>query len=433
MSLNPLQPAAMDFGPRVPGADDCLNAAIVGPLMAALIQAQGEPAVCVEGVQISKVRRSASKHRHPHPITLVYEVDVRDLESQRRSRRRFYGKLCRPGAIAAAPLPAQAWRLEALDLLLWPWPADPGLPQLTSLLDPVCTRASWGFAATQVEVLRYEPEVRATLVYTHAGQAGTERLFAKTFADERAQAVAARFSHFAQRAKVDPDAPRVAETLGVDASGRTLWQREVFGRPFDARELIPTPGARLALAHALAEVHQAPLALASTKVRDRRHWLAELARRHRKLTRVLPQLGPQVDALKSALECSAARLEEPALSLIHGDCHPGQFWLQGERVVVFDLDEVCLGDPMEDLAEFTVRLRREGDPLAWEPALVQAYAQVAPQRFDAHRLQWHGALQHLLQAARAFVFQAPGWRQQAEVQVARALDLSLSLAEEVGA
>ena len=131
-------------------ADDCLNPAIVGPLLAALMRARGEPPVSVERVQISKVRRSASRHRHPHPITLLYELELQELDSPRRSCRRFYGKLCRPGAIAAAPLPAQAWHLEALDLLLWPWPADPGLPQLRELLDPACTRGPWGFAATQV-------------------------------------------------------------------------------------------------------------------------------------------------------------------------------------------------------------------------------------------------------------------------------------------
>ena len=41
---------------------------------------------------------------------------------------------------------------------------------------------------------------------------------------------------------------------------------------------------------------------------------------------------------------------------------------------------------------------------------LSAYARVAPQHFCRQRLRWHMAVQQLLQASRAFVFQVADWR-----------------------
>jgi hypothetical protein len=44
-----------------------------------------------------------------------------------------------------------------------------------------------------------------------------------------------------------------------------------------------------------------------------------------------------------------------------------------------------------------------------EAPFLAHYAAVAPERFDAVSLSWHLAVQSLLQASRAFVYQAPDW------------------------
>jgi hypothetical protein len=51
-------------------------------------------------------------------------------------------------------------------------------------------------------------------------------------------------------------------------------------------------------------------------------------------------------------------------------------------------------------------------------AVVEQYAACAPGRFDRRRLDWHLAVQSLLQASRAFVFQQPGWADELERRLA---------------
>jgi aminoglycoside phosphotransferase (APT) family kinase protein len=94
-------------------------------------------------------------------------------------------------------------------------------------------------------------------------------------------------------------------------------------------------------------------------------------------------------------------------------------WLDNERVVLFDFDEFTLGDPMEDLAGFVTKLGRVATGSEFAAQLLDAYSRMAPERFCQRRLQWHLAIQHLLQASRAFVFQVNDWRLELERRLAR--------------
>ena len=97
---------------------------------------------------------------------------------------------------------------------------------------------------------------------------------------------------------------------------------------------------------------------------------------------------------------------------IHGDFHVGQLRVNGARMMVFDLDELAIGDPLEDLASFVVKCQLS-DPVLAQSAcerLMDAYAAPAPAAFDPRRMDWHLAVQWLHKASRAFVFQRPGWR-----------------------
>jgi hypothetical protein len=56
--------------------------------------------------------------------------------------------------------------------------------------------------------------------------------------------------------------------------------------------------------------------------------------------------------------------------------------------------------------------------------MLAAYSRHAPTRFDGRRLHWHLAVQQLLQAGRAFVFQVPDWHSQIESRLSRAESLA---------
>lgn len=389
--------------------ETCLDAAAMRELLSAWLP--GAPDIA--DLRIAQARRSASRRRHPHPLTAVYEIGLRDGSAQR-----WYAKTWRDGASLVALPGSGATPVPPLDMLLWRWPADPGLPQLRELLDVRLALAWRGEAdagtAAEVAVLRWEPEQRATLRYRHGG----EVLYAKTFADDRGARIHERFVHFWQLAQHDAAAPRVAEPLRWHAATRSVWQAAAPGVPLAESLSCGASGEWVTpLARALATLHAARIAGIDER-HDPAHWVAEARRRARKLARALPVLADPAARLADAIERRAADWASRPLALIHGDFHAGQVGVEATagRVVFHDFDEFALGDPMEDLAAFVTRL----PPGCGAEALVQAYARVAPQHFGAERLRWHRAVQTLLQASRAFVFQRPGWPAEAAQRLARA-------------
>jgi hypothetical protein len=148
----------------------------------------------IDAVRVSKIHRSSSLRRDPHPISMCLDLDVREVASGKRSEQCFYAKAYRGGASAAAfaaidqggmvppKVGAALAHVAVLDMLMWAWPNDPSLPQLAVLLDvshrvqhlPEAVRAL-GKTIRAVEVLRYQPERRATLRYTLADAALTPR------------------------------------------------------------------------------------------------------------------------------------------------------------------------------------------------------------------------------------------------------------------
>lgn len=384
------------------------------------------PQGAIDALRITKAHRSASRRRDPNPLTFCCEVDIAGAAALR-----LYGKVYRCGASAQARLGTDALHVPTLDLLLWRWPADPGLPQLAQLLSPQCTEPLWGAAAAEVQMLRHEPERRATLRYRHADG---RVIFAKTFCDARGLAVYDRFAWIWQRSQHHANAPRVARPLRCSDEGHTLWQEAAQGTPLlQWPRVDPLGGPNLdwvqPLAHAIASVHGAPPAFAGATPRDTAHWLAEVRRRRNKISRVLPELTGPAHATASAIEQAAARLPACRPALIHGDFHPDQAWFDGQRIVLFDFDEFALGDPMEDLAEFIVKLPEGGGSAQVIALWLGAYAQLAPQHFCRVRLRWHLAVQQLLQASRAFVFQVADWRGEVQRRLARAADLAAQLDE----
>jgi Ser/Thr protein kinase RdoA (MazF antagonist) len=397
--------------------DACLDAEALRAHLQPVLAAHG----VIDAVRITKVHRSASRHRDPNPLKFCCEADLRGGVTLK-----LYGKVYRAGASAHAAQGTPALHVPELDLLLWLWPCDPGLPQLPHLLAPSVAEPFWGEPAADVAVPRYEPERRATLRYTHADD---RVLYAKTFCDARGELVYRRFAWMWQRSQQRADAPLVARPLQCSVDGRTLWQEAARGTPLLQSPLgeqmdPPKSDWILPLAQAIATVHEAPIKLAGPTPRDCEHWLTEVRRRRKKISRVLPELTALADATANAIVHAAARLPAHEPTLIHGDFHPDQVWFDSTRIVLFDFDEFALGDPMEDLAEFIVKLPAGSGSNRLVTLWLGAYAQIAPQRFCRQRLAWHMAVQQLLQASRAFIFQIDDWRGEARRRLERAHEMA---------
>lgn len=394
----------------------------------------------IDTLRVMKARRNTSLRRNPCPMTMCYELQGRDIATGRVGTQVLYGKVFRAGfaedvyraqdrSRLARPAfgPALAY-LPELDMVLWAVPNDPGLPQLARLMDPAQARRLLPSAALatsrldpEVELLRYEPERRATLRYT-LKDANADKmctLYAKTFCDDRARHVHARFEYFWQLAQTDAGAPLVAQPLGYSDATRTAWQASARGTPLlqalqsaDAMALIDR------VASALARLHAAPETLSiSGAPRSAAHWLGEARRRQKKISRADPALAARVARVVDVIAAHGERETTRPLGLIHGDFHPEQIWVHDGRVVLFDFDEFTFGDPMEDLAEFVLKLERAGIRSELVSALVRRYAAHAPQRFDRRSLDWHLAVQALLLASRAFVFQEGDWAAELECRL----------------
>jgi hypothetical protein len=75
----------------------------------------------IEGLRVVKLRRSSSRQRHPHPLTLCVDLDVHAPARGLRGVQRLYGKAYRQGASAAAHARALAGALApaAFGAPLW--------------------------------------------------------------------------------------------------------------------------------------------------------------------------------------------------------------------------------------------------------------------------------------------------------------------------
>lgn len=407
----------------------------------------------IEALQVLKMRRSSSRRRHPHPLTVCVDLQVHEPATGRRGIQRLYGKAYREGAsagayaqalasaVAPAGFGAALAHLPAHDMLWWAWPNDPGLPQLPTLLDPLRLAAhlpaacggAVGVAA--VQALRYEPERRATLrCRLRDGRVIYGKTFSRALCDGHAATVLARFEHAWSQAAQDPLAAAVAQPLGQDEATHCFWQAAAPGVPL--RELTDddaVPALRR-LGQALARLHTTPLALGETH--SVAHWLSEARLRAQKIIRVAPPLAARAAALVQRLEAAAQTLPSLPLSLVHGDFHPEQVWVHEGRPLLFDFDEFALGQPMEDLAAFITKLRQAkgvSDTLrkAGSRALLQGYRAAAPGHWQPQWLQWHQTVQALVQASRAYVFQVPGWPAELALRLAVAERCAMALQEVV--
>lgn len=454
MILTPTLPTSLPPARTLPDLDRYVDASRMQPLLQSRLPGFADGALRLLSLHIDSVRRSTSRERNPCPLSLCYHLQVRDEATGREGPQTLFAQVLRGdgAALACAQVPRGrltppsfgaplvAW--PDLQLLLWALPNDPGLPQLSSLLSPprlVARLQQLGLAAAgdtaTVELLRHVPQDRACLRVQCRDAAGQARpvLFAKTFADDRAAHIHPQFQQAWKACQGDAGAPLVARPLAHDAAWRCLWQAQAPGLPLTDCLAGGAGNASVAqAAAALAWLHGSGLAPSvDAPARTVDWWLNEVRRRCRKIERVDPQRAAEAGAIAQTLALTAARVSARPLGLIHGDCHPGQFWLHAGRAVLFDFDEITLGDPMEDLASGLVRLSQPGLPRALGDAWVQAYAARAPARFDEPSLAWHLTVQSLLQVTRTFIYQQAGWRDAFGQRLAVASQRAASLARGV--
>ena len=381
----------------------------------------------VEGCEIvhARYRTSDEDRRRGRPfLSICYELSVRDTGTRTkdqqvvhvraytngRSRRRFE-------AAGDASL-----HLPELDAVLWAFPNDPRLAHLPDVIDPGAVRRHLpydrlppGFQSpadvdeVNVQVVRYKPEVRCTTRYRlRGGPAGAQRtltLYGKTFRHDGAGEIARRMETLRAQLAGDPRGFIVPRPLGCDPSVKTVWQEGLPGTPLN--DVIDAGNHRQlmdATARGLAGLHGVALeGLARTSLVDRlRAVRAETAL----LSQAFPASRARLRSVTSRVEKDAPLLAPGREGLVHGDFLLKQLVLSEGRLGVFDLDNLSVGDPIQDLANFIVDETRNLHHPRRDPRLVpsmvatflDSYRSHTDWEVSAERLRWHARVQLLRDA-----------------------------------
>lgn len=292
------------------------------------------PAFATEGLTVVGARRSQVVHRPGESITVQYDVTLHH-PSGRESRETVVASAGRDGP----PEGSLVVEDGEVAIGLYRWTHDPALPGLRPATDRAALvevlRAET--AVAELRVRSYRPLERA-VVHVVLGD-GTER-YVKVVPPSTADRLVLR--HEAVAATGAP----VPAPLVVDAERGLVVIEAVEGRRL--QDLVREGGGPLPDPDELMGV-SATLATARVEFAvARRPPLAALHHHVAVLGSLLPASQRRIERLVDQVGPDPGRDDHT----VHGDLHPGQVLVHpgGTIAGVIDLDDVGLGDPLDDLA-----------------------------------------------------------------------------------
>lgn len=266
--------------------------------------------------------------------------------------------------------------------------------------------ADWRISDRRLTIapVRFKPEKRAVLrldtraVNRTSGEKRALRLYLRVDADGRGAHDILVLDHIHRGLSTHPNvgSPR---PVAYDAAHRLLIVEDAGGVACTGLDNATAMGTALASLHALP-----PPALPS------RSFAAHL-------DSARDTVGT-VGFLDAALAAPARLLLESLMNsngdaagpgcITHGDCHPGQLLLSGDRIVLLDFDRCHLGDPASDLGNYLAHVDMQAlragrrDDGSTATAVLDAYAASGGRRPGERRLALWRALGLLQLSATPF-------------------------------
>jgi streptomycin 6-kinase len=303
-----------------------------------------------------------------------------------------------------------------LDLLLQVFPYDHELPALerlmagpvTGLHTPIMHRfgpGDWRLEEWQAEAIRYRVDLRASLKLTvraaesRSGRVAERRFFAKIYASEDEVERAWTIQQDLVVALLAAGEPfGLAPLVAYLPDDRVLVQDEV--RASSLRQTIrraePENVAEAVrrAARAIAALHRLPIAAPQHRIELDRTDPGRVRRSAEALRDTRPDLASAVAEIEAQILARLDAIGELRSVPIHGDLKLPHVLFEDERVVLLDLDKFAAGEPMLDVTNLLVPLRRERKtpvdriplarvfaeeyfahvPAAWEQRLAPHYA-----------------------------------------------------------
>jgi aminoglycoside phosphotransferase (APT) family kinase protein len=298
-----------------------------------------------------------------------------------------------------------------LRLVLFAFPNDPELPSLAACLSGDAVEACrhhhdalgrgrlLGF---EVMPLKHDPGRSCTCALTisveHEGLIRRHEVIAKMHRTDRLARTFATMTRLQDDPSLPSRAVILAEPLFYDAGRRLLWQRKLPGRSFWS--LYPD----LSVTEVFRAMARVAAALHATKFAPAGRTIDSLpVVRDDAIDTAHPNLRARRMALWRRLQAVSATLSPAQPISVHGDFHPDQFLIDGDRLGLTDLDSAAWGDAACDPARFVSHvilkaLQRDLDPGIFEDpleAFMDAYLEAAPVAVTEQRVCWHVAAQLL--------------------------------------
>lgn len=313
------------------------------------------------------------------------------------------------------------------------FPADPELPRLPEVMDPdrlaaelyreigpARPRGAAIMPRGRVTLLRYRPGKRATVLFRNRTAPGGAWVVKAYHDPVKAAAVAREAERLADTSRT-ADRLRLAPYVGHVADLGLVVHGPVTGTPLDVllheRGPVgsgPTRHAVATAGTALAEFHN--LAPATQRQRPVEKELRRFLSRAEGSRTLDPVFADAAAALAHRLIEAAETLSPATYGVVHGDCKPSQFLLDGRRAFLLDLDHCGIADPAADVGTFLASLRqlavrralssRPGrfgqDRPALADAFLRAYVDRSAHAVGRDRVRWQEAVALERKALRAF-------------------------------
>jgi aminoglycoside phosphotransferase len=376
----------------VPLRDVLLDGDAVGPHLAASAGAGGPLAVeacaCVH-----------AKYRAGHSLRTVYRLRAhgrdhwlaaRAVRDDARAARQTARALA--GAAPACPL-RPVFHVPALGAIFYAFPNDRKIADLPVLADTTALAALAGRPRVRAELVAWAAETTVTARCLTPG--GTVAGYAKVYVDDLAPRALAVNAALGDAAHATGAILRLPRVLGASPARCAFVLEPVPGvRLLDLRgraraDAYERLGAALAVLHGLPAPAAAPRfdRLEGDRLRTA---AAAIARAHPAVASAATDVAEEL----ADREPGAAH----AAACLHGDAHPGNVLVDGERIGLVDLDLAARGAAAADPALVLAGLRQErlvgrldGDgERALTERLLAGYASVRPLPSQAD-LAWHTA------------------------------------------
>ncbi|MDH4147779.1 MAG: phosphotransferase, partial [Acidimicrobiia bacterium] len=352
--------------PAVPARDRLLDAGFMAAHLARTAGARGP-------LDLGGCRIRRAKYRIGESLRVVHEFDLdgtRYIVAARTFPADRIEAAAAKGLRRARPVAGGAlrsvWADPELGAVFWTFPNDRRLDNLRELFAPPPTISAGIGRPARFELVEYAPEGSATARVSD--NAGTVRAYLKAYHGRDVAALASRYDAVASQL-VEAGAPlRTPRALAWDPTRALLALEPLPGVPWSQLGPARLPDAFGRLGAACAAMHDlSPERLASAAAWSRPAPALGLfgrlaVPRVLNSARLVGRARPDVEALCAELATGLAAGPPRALApdvVLHGDLHPGNVLVDGDRLNLIDLDQSGIGPAAMDLASLLARLRFE--------------------------------------------------------------------------